>query len=263
MNENNFIEQTRDFSKHLYIELVKQFFVFEEIPSTNAKAKDLARAGKVEGTIVLSQIQKKGRGRFDRVWESPEGGLYFSILLRPKCKPEKATLLPLLAALSVCKTITSICDLNVTIKWPNDVQINGKKVSGILLESEANNKGLDYVVLGIGINLNTDIDLLPEEVNATSIANEIGIKLDYYVFLKKVLLNLDKYYTLFNEKKYESILQEWKKHSDTIGRKIRIELSNENIDGTASDVDESGFLIVKTDAGDIKKITSGNCLYFD
>jgi BirA family biotin operon repressor/biotin-[acetyl-CoA-carboxylase] ligase len=77
------------------------------------------------------------------------------------------------------------------------------------------------------------------------------------------LLNLDKYYTLFNEKKYESILQEWKKHSDTIGRKIRIELSNENIDGTASDVDESGFLIVKTDAGDIKKITSGNCLYFD
>jgi len=263
MSKNNFVEKTHDFSKHLHVDLVKQFFVFEEISSTNAKAKDLAQEGEVEGTIVLSQIQKKGRGRFDRVWESLEGGLYFSILLRPKCKPEKATLLPLLAALSVCKTITSICDLNVTIKWPNDVQIDGKKVSGILLESESNNGGLDYVILGIGINLNTDIDLFPEEFNATSIANEIGIKLSYHVFLKKLLLNLDKYYALFNEKKYESILQEWKEHSDTIGRKVRIKLSNENIGGIAYAVDESGFLIVKTDAGDIKKITSGDCFYIE
>ena len=263
MSENNFVGKTHDFSKHLRIDLVKQFVVFEEVSSTNAKAKDLVQEGKIEGTVVLSQIQKKGRGRFGRVWRSPEGGLYFSILLRPKCKPEKATLLPLLAALSVCKTITSICDLNVAIKWPNDVQIDGKKVSGILLESESNTGRLDYVILGVGINLNTDIDLLPAEFNATSIASEIGIKLDYHVFLKKLLSKLDKYYALFNEEKYESILKEWKEHSDTIGRKVRITSSNENICGVASDIDESGFLIVKTNAGDIKKITSGDCFYFD
>lgn len=265
MKDKTYIEETQDFSKTLDIDIVDKFVAFDEISSTNLKAKELAQKNAKHGTIVISQIQKKGRGRFDRVWESPEGGLYFSIVLKPECKPDKATLLPLIGALSVCKTITSFSDLYVKIKWPNDVLINGKKASGILLESESDRNGLKYVILGIGINLNTDLSHLSEELHSvsTSISYEIGIKLNYYDFLKKLLVNLDKYYTLFDENKYDAIIKEWKENSDTLGRKVTIDTSTEKITGTAYDIDESGFLIIKTDDGNIKKITSGNCIYFN
>ena len=156
MNKIDFIEKTTAFSKTLDIDLVKKLVIFDEINSTNLKAKELAQKNADEGTIVISKIQKKGRGRFDRTWESPEGGLYFSIVLKPDCKPDKTTLLPLVGALSVCKTITSITDLNVKIKWPNDVLINGKKVSGILLESES------------GKNLTGNISILPDETRGSA-----------------------------------------------------------------------------------------------
>jgi len=264
MKEESYIDKTKDFAKTLDINLVSKFLVFDEISSTNLKAKELAQKNANHGTIVISQIQKKGRGRFDRAWESPEGGLYFSIVLKPNCKADKATLLPLVAALSVCKTITEKSDLFVKIKWPNDVLINGKKTSGILLESESDKNGLKYVILGIGINLNTDLSNLSAELHSvsTSIAYEIGIKLNYYDFLKRLLVNLDKYYTMFDEDKHENLINEWKNNSDTIGRKATIDSSSEKIIGTAIDVDESGFLMLKTEEGDVKKINSGDCLYF-
>ena len=261
MKEENFVEKTLNFSKNLDVDLIKDFVVFDDISSTNLKAKELAQEGKTEGTVVISKTQNKGRGRFDRVWESPEGGLYLSIILRPRCQPDKITLLPLLAALSVCKTITSVCDLYVKIKWPNDVLINGKKVCGILLESESNKDGLDYVVLGFGINLNVEVDALPNGFNATSISREIGIKLDYYVFLKKLLLNLSEIYTFFIEKKYAILLKEWKVNSDTIGKQVCIDTPSGKINGKAVDIDQSGFLVVVTDSGEHKKITSGDCFY--
>jgi BirA family biotin operon repressor/biotin-[acetyl-CoA-carboxylase] ligase len=265
MVEKDFIEKTLDFSKKLDVSLVKDIIIFESINSTNSKAKDLAKKGAEEGTVVISEIQKKGRGRFERVWESPEGGLYFSIILKPKCEPEKSTLLPLIGALSVCKTITSISDLNVIIKWPNDVLIKGKKVSGILLESESDKNNLKYVVLGIGINLNIELSALSEELhsNSTSIAHEIGIKLNYYDFLKKLLLNLDNYYMLFDENKFDFLIKEWKENTDTLGKKVIIDTSTEKISGRAVDIDDCGFLIVVTETGQTKKITSGDCIYLE
>ena len=261
MKEENFVEKTLNFSKNLDVDLIKDFVVFDDISSTNLKAKELAQDGKTEGTVIISKTQSKGRGRFNRVWESPEGGLYFSIILRPRCKPDKATLLPLFAALSVCKTITSVCDLYVKIKWPNDVLINGKKVCGILLESESSKDGLDYVVLGFGINLNVGVDVLPNEFNATSISREIGIKLDCHAFLKKLLLNFSETYSFFIEKKYAILLKEWKVNSDTIGKQVCIDTPSGKINGKAVDIDQSGFLVVTTDLGEHKKITSGDCFY--
>jgi len=265
MKEKSYIEKTKNFAKTLDINLVSKFVVYDEISSTNLKAKELAQKNAKHGTIVISNIQKKGRGRFDRTWESPEGGLYFSIVLKPKCKPDKATLLPLVGALSVCKTITSFSDLYVKIKWPNDVLTNGKKISGMLLESESDKNGLKYVILGIGINLNTDLSALSKKLHSvsTSISYEIGINLNYYDFLKKLLVNLDKYYTMFDENKYDAIIKEWKDNSDTLGRKVTVDTSTEKITGTTYDIDESGFLIIKTGDGSIKKITSGDCIYLN
>ncbi len=262
MSESSFIKQTETFFQEINNPLAHNVFVFDSLSSTNEKAKELAQQGEPEGTIVVSRIQEQGRGRFDRTWVSPEGGLYFSIILRPSCKPNKATLFPLVGALAVWKTIDDFCDLAPTIKWPNDVRINNKKVSGILIESESSSDKVEYVAVGIGINLNIDIDTLPKSFQATSLSYELGINLDCYHFLKEIVVHLHSYYTHFLSGNYARLLQEWKTHSDTIGRRVHVESSTETIEGVASDVDESGFLLVKTTTGEMKKITSGDCIYY-
>lgn len=264
MKDTTFIEKTLDFSKNLDIDFVKKIIVFDEIPSTNSEAKKLARKGEEEGTIVIARIQKKGRGRFDRLWESPEGGLYLSIILRPNCPPNKATVLTLVTSLVISKTINSY-DLSSNIKWPNDVRLNGKKIAGILLESEAHENKVEYIILGVGINLNTDINLLSEKIRliSTSLSREIGTSVDYHSFFKKLLFNFDKYYKLFLDKKYDFILKEWKNQSDTLGRRVRINTASEQIIGKAYDIDQSGFLIVIGDSGERKKVASGDSFYIE
>jgi len=265
MNSNTYVEKITDFCKNLDIDIAKNVIAFDSISSTNFKAKELAQNGKEEGTVVISRVQTKGRGRFDRKWESPEGGLYFSIILRPQVEPDKTTLLPLIAALSICETIIALNRLSAAIKWPNDVRINGKKVAGILLESEADGNKIDFVILGIGVNLNTDVTQLSPELKSTSttIAHELNQSVDCYEFLKHLFLTLDKHYSIFLNQDINSILSEWKKHSDTLGRKVRIITSSDETVGTAFDIDESGFLIIETDLGVHKKITSGDCFYFE
>jgi BirA family biotin operon repressor/biotin-[acetyl-CoA-carboxylase] ligase len=153
MKERAFVKKTREFSKRLHIDVVKNLLVFDELDSTNSTAKELALAGAEEGTVVLARTQNQGRGRFDRIWQSPEGGIYLSFILRPKVSAEKTSLLPFVAALALTKTIDSY-GLHATIKWPNDVRVNGKKIAGILLESEVIGHSSNYVVVGIGMNLN-------------------------------------------------------------------------------------------------------------
>ncbi len=261
MSETSFVEQTTNFFQEIDVPLVKKFLVFVHLSSTNAKAKELAQQGEPEGTIIISQTQGQGRGRFDRTWTSPEGGIYLSIILKPACKSEQATLLPMLGAMAVWKTIDDFCDLAPSIKWPNDVRIGDKKVSGVLLESESNSEGVEYVVLGIGINLNIDIDALSKSFHATSLSHELGINLDYHRFLKKLLTNLHLYYMHFTSGNHAWLLQEWKMHSDTIGKSVHVKSSAETIEGIASDVDESGFLLVTTKTGEVKKVTSGDCIH--
>ena len=242
----------------------KKIIVFDALPSTNSKAKELARNGGEEGTIVISKVQKKGRGRFDRYWESPEGGLYLSVILRPKTPSDKTTLLPLVASLAVFDTIKSY-GLNTKIKWPNDVRVNRKKIAGILLESEADGNKLEYAVLGIGINLNTDINKFSRELreNVTSLSQELDTVVDYQQFLEKLLSALAAHYSVFSNGDFDTIIEKWKQHSDTLGKKVKIATSTDEIIGKACDVDQSGFLAVVTDSGEHKKITSGDCIYFD
>jgi BirA family biotin operon repressor/biotin-[acetyl-CoA-carboxylase] ligase len=264
MNDKTFTEKMAEFSKSIPIDFVKKLFVFDEISSTNSTAKDLARTGAEEGTVVVARTQKKGRGRFDRIWESPDGGLYLSVILRPDVSPDRATVLPLVAALAVSKTINQV-GLSSQIKWPNDVRIRGKKVAGILVESETDEKQLQYVIVGIGVNVNTDIHRFPREFRhvTTSLSEELNTSVDYHQFLKKLLTVFGIYYTLFTKGEFDRILTEWKKQSDTLGRKVKIITSTGEIIGEACDVDQSGFLLVVTDAGDRKTITSGDCLYCD
>jgi BirA family biotin operon repressor/biotin-[acetyl-CoA-carboxylase] ligase len=243
---------------------VKNPFVFDELDSTNATAKDLAKKGAQEGTVVLARTQKQGRGRFDRRWESPEGGVYLSLVLRPQVPLEKTSLLSFLAALAVAKTITTY-GVQATIKWPNDVRVNGKKIAGILLESEGEGPTSTYVVVGIGINLAIDLKQLSAELQttSTSLLNEIHQAVDYHKFLQTFFRIFEHSYVVYQEQRFSNIIAEWKTYADTLGKQVKIQTIAETVQGTAVDVDESGFLLLRTIEGELKKILSGDCLYFD
>jgi len=252
-----------DVIKSIDSKIVQKIIIFDEVTSTNNEAKKLIQNGEEEGTIILALTQKTGRGRFQRIWESPKGGLYFSIILKPTVSPEKTTLLPLVGALAVSSTLRSY-GLSAEIKWPNDVRVRKKKIAGILLESDAYKSHLHYVILGIGVNLNIDINVLSDEIkNKTTSLFQEHHAVDYVKFLKELLLQLDTYYLLFLNEEYETIISEWKKQSDTMNRRVKIVSSTDEIIGAAYNVDNSGFLLVITDSGEYKKIMSGDCLYFD
>jgi BirA family biotin operon repressor/biotin-[acetyl-CoA-carboxylase] ligase len=262
MKETLFVKKTLEFSKNLHIDLVKKLFVFDEVDSTNRIAKELALANAEEGTVIIARTQHHGRGRFDRIWQSPEGGVYLSIILRPKKSTQKISLLPFVAALAIARTI-KLYGLDANIKWPNDTLVNGKKIAGILLESEIKEEALIYVVVGIGMNLNIDIrDLSPDiQPRSTSMFHELGSPVDYHEFLRTFFIQFEKAYLLFVENQFERIIDEWKIHTDTLGKTIRVQTSTGILQGIAFDIDPLGFLLLRTENGEIKKILSGDCLY--
>jgi BirA family biotin operon repressor/biotin-[acetyl-CoA-carboxylase] ligase len=264
MKETIFIKKTVEFSKNLHTDLVKKLLVFDEVDSTNSTAKELAQAGAEEGTVVIARIQHHGRGRFDRIWQSPDGGVYLSIILRPRISTEKISLLPFVAALAVVKTI-KLYGLHTTIKWPNDTQVNGKKIAGILLESEIKGDAIIYVVVGIGMNLNIDRKQLSPDIQSrsTSMSHELGFPVDYHEFLRTFFVQLEKTYLLFVDHSFEKIINEWKIHTDTLGKTIRVQTSTGTLQGLAIDIDPQGFLLLRTENGEIKKILSGDCLYMN
>ncbi len=264
MKESAFVKKTREFSKKLHIDVVKNLLVFDDLNSTNSTAKELAYDGAEEGTIVIARTQNQGRGRFDRIWQSPEGGVYLSFILRPRITAEKTSLLSFVAALALTKTIESY-GLHATIKWPNDVRVNGKKIAGILLESEVSGDTINYIVVGIGMNLNFDITYFSMDIQprSTSMMHELGIAIDYHEFLRTFFIQFGSFYKLFVDQKYDRIIDEWKTYTDTFGKTIRVQTSTETLQGIASDIDQSGFLLLRTKEGETKKIMSGDCLYFD
>jgi len=264
MKESTYVKKTTGFLNKFDFDFVKKPFVFDELDSTNLSAKDLAKAGAEEGTVVIARTQRHGRGRFERSWESPEGGVYLSVILRPRVPHEKTSLLPFVAALAVAKTINAY-GIHATIKWPNDVRVNGRKIAGILLESEGKGPAIDYVVVGIGINLAVDLMRLSTEIQSksTSLQNEVHHPVDYYEFLKTFFMKFEHFYEIFKGQRYAEIIDEWKMYSDTLGKSVRVKTMTEILQGTAVDVDQSGFLLLWTASGETKKILSGDCLYFD
>jgi len=262
MKRSSFIEKTIAITEELQSTFFKKFFVYDALPSTNATAKELAQKGEPEGTVIISRTQTQGRGRFDRTWQSPDGGLYVSVILRPTVPLQRITLLPLIASLSVATAIDSY-GLKTSIKWPNDVRVHQRKIAGILLESEGTSTNLEYGILGIGINVNISQDDFPSDMRcfATSLSNECKKSIDMYSFQKSLFYSINKYYTEFLQDKDVQLMNKWKQKTDTLGKTVEIHTSKEIIIGKACDVDSSGFLIVQTKPNQFRKIMSGDCKY--
>ena len=221
----------------------KKILFFEEVDSTNNKAKQIALEEK-EGAVVISEMQTSGRGRRGREWQSPKGGIYISFILKPNISPERAPQLTLVSSLALVETLNSMNGkLNAKIKWPNDVLISGKKISGILTELSADMEKINYIVVGVGVNINTDINNLPE--TATSLKLEMKEEVSVKLFLKSFLEHYDSIYQEYLDGDINQIIERWKDNSDTLGKNVKIIGINETYEGLAKDIDENGALILK------------------
>lgn len=254
---------TEKIEKYLKTKYIgKEILCFDEVESTNTVAKFLAEFGSDEGTVVISEVQTKGKGRHGKKWESPTGGIWLSIILKPDIAPSKAPLITLATGVAVAKTLRNI-GADARIKWPNDVLINDKKISGILTEANARFSSVDYVIVGIGIDSNFNIDLLPEELQkgSTTLKDELETKITETELTLKFLNEFEKVYDLFKEEKFDDILYDWRKMSQTIGSYVEIKQPlGKFLKGYAVGINNKGALILEEDNGNLKKIISGECI---
>jgi len=237
-------------------DLEQRMHHFWEIGSTMDAARELAKKGAEERTIVIAEVQTRGRGRLSREWLSPKGGIYFTLILRPKISPAYAPRINLMASVAVATTIGKLLGLKAELKWPNDVLIEKKKVCGILAEMDAEMDVVNFVNLGIGINANNSIPQF--EKTATSLKRALGREISRKKFLAALLVEINRRQARLMD---VDLLEEWKELSGTLNKYVRILSPGEVIVGRAINIDTTGALIVKERDGSLKKAVAGDCIY--
>ncbi|MGE5575652.1 MAG: biotin--[acetyl-CoA-carboxylase] ligase [Syntrophothermus sp.] len=243
----------------------REIHYFPEIDSTNVRAKALAKTGVPDGTIVIAETQTAGRGRRGRSWESPPGlGLWMTVVLRPQVPLQQTASFTLLAALAVVRVIKSVCDLSPRIKWPNDVLIGGRKVCGILAEASGELEMLEYLLVGIGLNVNQDeVHFAPEvRSKATSLRLARHQMVDRLVMARALLEELDSLY--FKQPDFAELVDLIRPHSATLGARVRVEFTGggspgvaavdgatagDYLTGRAVEILPDGGLLIEDDAG--------------
>ncbi len=238
--------------------LGKKLHLMEEVDSTNTWAIKEALKGAEEGEVFLAETQTQGRGRMGRKWFSPKGkNIYLSIILKPEMPPQKVPLLNLGASLALAYFLEKV-GLEPELKWPNDVLLKGKKVSGILSEAYAEADRVNFVVLGIGLNVNTRKEDFPEDIRnlATSLLIETGKEFSRNELVKRILEEFEGIYFLLKESP-QQLLSKWCSYAKVEGKMVEVESFGELIEGVVQGIDEDGALLVKTQKG-IKKILAGD-----
>lgn len=248
-------------------ELLKTKFIgrdiiyLDSVDSTNSYGKRMAEGDFWDGTVIIAEEQTSGRGRLGRDWVSPKGkGIWMTIMLKPDIKPNLASQVTLIAAVAVLKAIKSIYNMDIMIKWPNDLVVNGKKVCGILTELGAEIERINYLCVGIGINANSEeSDFINKALDtATSIKIATSIKVERKELIARILTVFENYYSLFLEKgSIGFMVEEYKKYLINIGKEVRLVTKNEEIQAKAEDINSEGHLLVRLKDGTLKEISSG------
>lgn len=222
----------------------------DSIESTNARARELAGDG-MEGVVVVADEQTGGRGRLDRSWESPSGGVWLSILVRPDLPATQAPIVTMATAVATARAV-EVSGVEASIKWPNDVLVDEQKVAGILTEMEGEADRISWLVVGIGLNANVEEDDLPPDADATSLQAQVGT-----VDRREVVQTLvDGVQHLLQTP--EEVLPEWRDRSSTLDRRVRVQTPRGDVIGTATDVAFPGALLVETEQG-TERVTVGDC----
>ena len=240
----------------------REILLYETVDSTNTLASELAgEGGATEGTVVVADSQVRGRGRFGRSWVSPPGvNVYMSIVLRPEMEPKDATLITIMAAVACTIALRRVTELHITIKWPNDLMVSGKKLGGILTETRVASKRIEYAVTGIGINVNMDLDVLPDAVKevATSIKIETGRLFLRAEIIQEVLNEINDWYNILKEKRHSEITSQWKQLTSTLGRNVEIIVGSETLKGLAESITDEGMLVLRLPLGASRVIQYGD-----
>ncbi len=236
----------------------RNFIYSEEVESTNSFLLNKSNKFNSEGTILLAEKQSKGRGRKERVWYSAKGqNLTFSILLTSKKYfGKKFNLLNFATSLSVAFALENLFQLKTELKWPNDVLVNGKKICGILLESTSQGNKIERVVIGIGLNVNQALFQGNFNLEPTSIKLELGESVDREKLLAELLNTFEEILQKM-ESKPDEIMKDWKDRCNLIGEKISVTEEGNTKYGIFEDLDEEGFLLLKT-KNKIEKIHFGD-----
>jgi BirA family biotin operon repressor/biotin-[acetyl-CoA-carboxylase] ligase len=223
--------------------------------STMDVARADAQAGAVQGTVVIAEEQSAGRGRFGRSWVSPAGkNLYFTVILRPGAEMLRA--LSVASPLAICQAIEANTGLSPAIKWPNDVLISGRKVAGVLIETELSGASPQFSLVGIGLNVNFDIPGDSEiAAIATSLKGELGRDASRAEVLASILNAMES--LLETAGRGESIVPGWKARLETLGRAVTVTFHGQTYEGVAEDVDTDGNLLLRDGSGELLTIEAG------
>ena len=228
-----------------------KIYAFDSVDSTNNCAKAVAGCGAPEGTVVITEHQTAGRGRFGRQWEAEANqNLMFSLVLRPKAAPESFNLLPLYVAVAVSEAIERATGLKVECKWPNDILYRGKKLAGILIEGSVKHNTVEHVVIGIGINVNQmkfEGDLLAK---ASSLRIECQKEIDRAMLFREVLDSLEREYAAISRAGFQSIVPQWLSRSTMINRTISVSQQGNVISGVVKGLSLEGGLILQTNGSE-------------
>lgn len=229
---------------------------FPELPSTMDTAKDLARKNCPDFTVVIAGRQTEGRGRLSRRWLSDDGGLYFTLVLRPEIPVPISSRVNFLASLTLAQLLREMYQIEAAVKWPNDILVDDRKISGMLSELEAEADRVFFINIGMGINVNNDPTGI--EPGAISLKKLLGREISRTRLLAGFL---DKFENRLKNADFDNAISEWKQYTVTLQRPVRIVTQREVTEGLAVDVDENGALILKLADGSLKKIIYGDCFH--
>ncbi|MFJ7636991.1 biotin--[acetyl-CoA-carboxylase] ligase [Peribacillus sp. NPDC097206] len=241
--------------------LGKMIHYQESVESTQKIAHQLANEGAEEGTLVIAEEQVSGKGRLMRSWHSPKfSGIWMSLILRPKIPLHQAPQLTLLAAVAVAQAIEDVTELQPQIKWPNDLLINRRKVTGILTEMQAESDRIHSVIIGIGMNINQQKEDFPEDLQekASSLSIESGVKISRAKVIQRVLLRLEDLYTLYLQEGFMPIKLLWESYAISLGQILKASTVNDTIVGKALGITDAGVLLLEDNQGTIHSIYSAD-----
>lgn len=250
------VEWSASFKTHI---IGQEINYHKKITSTNDLAKDLARQGTVEGTVVITEEQTKGRGRLGRTWQClPKSGLCFSVVLYPRANPMEVPQFTMLAAVAVVKALARTVNLNAKVKWPNDVYIKNQKIGGILAEMVAEADRVKYVVLGIGLNVNQrQEELAMIGQGATSLRVQLGKPLIRSQVLVALLEELDELYNLWQQQGFLPLKKMWQEFALWVGDTVQVSDLHNHWQGVMEGIDDNGALLLNLPNGNIKTFFSG------
>jgi len=238
--------------------LGRKAYCYSSVGSTNELAMKLGQQGADEGVMIMANEQTKGKGRFGRNWISPKReGIWMSLILRPEQRLKPVTALSLVAAYSVAIALREVAGIRAVIKWPNDVRVGEKKICGILSELSKDARGNQFVVLGIGMNVNQSSFSGDLEHYATSVRIETGKNVQRLPLVRKLLENLEESYSQCKKRGFSEILKRVREISSLIGERVELSLGEESVSGYVQDIDDMGRLIIRTDDGRIREILAG------